>query len=60
MHIKKDTFKAFYDENKQLHLEIDKSGVSLRASLLQVRDRMQFPVTKAPDNTALWPIEFTS
>ena len=49
----------FYNEKQQLYLETDASGVRL-GGLLQVRDRMQFPQDAALDNSALWPITFTS
>ena len=51
---------VFYNEKVQLYLETDVSGVYLGASLLQVRDRMQFPRNKSPNNAALWLIAFAS
>ena len=51
---------AFYNEKEQLYLETDVSGVSLRASLLPVRDKMWLPRNKAPDNAALWTVAFVS
>ena len=51
---------AFYNENLQLYLEKDVLGASLRANLFQKRDRIQFPGNEAPDNAAMWSIEFVS
>ena len=50
----------FYDDTKLLYLKIDASGVSLGASLLQLRDNMNCPKDTAPDNTILCPIAFAS
>ena len=47
---------AFCSKKEQLYLETDALGMGLRASLLQVRDGMQFPGNKAPNYTVLWPI----
>ena len=45
---------AFYNEKEQLYLETEYvSVVSLGASLLNMRNGMQFPRNEAPDNTAL-------
>ena len=35
-------------------------GVSLGASLLQVRDTLQFPGSEVPNSATAWPIEFAS
>ena len=51
---------AFYDKKDLLYLETDALGVGLAASLLQVRDRMQFPENEALDNAALQSIAFRS
>ena len=58
--IKKDAFTTFYNEKDQLYPEIAMLGVSLRASLLQVRDGMQFLKDEAPNNRQPQPIAFTS
>ena len=49
---------AFFNEKEQLYLETDVSGVSLKATLLQARDGMQFPKDEASNNMALQPIVF--
>ena len=51
---------TFYNEKEQLYLEQDVLGVGLAASLLQVRDGMQFTRNEAPDSVALWPKAFAS
>ena len=43
---------------KQLYLETDAPGASIRESLLQTSDGMQFPKDDTPDNMPLWPIAF--
>ena len=59
--IKKNaTMMAFYNEKQQLYSKRDVSGVSLWASLLQVRHRMGFPRNEAPYNAMLWAIAFAS
>ena len=58
--IKKDMCMKFYNENKELFLETDASGVGLRAALLQLRDNTTWQQGTAPDNTMLWPIAFAS
>ena len=50
---------AFYIEMEQLYLETDASDVGLGASVLQVRDGMQFPRKEALDSAVLWPIAFS-
>ena len=56
--IKNYTSIAFHRETEQLYLETetDALGVGIIASLLQVRDSMQFPKNEAPKILALWPI----
>ena len=46
--IKKNATMAFYKEEEQLYLETDMLGVGLRASLLEMRDVMQFSRNEAP------------
>ena len=58
--IKMNMTMVFYNEKAQLYLETEASGEGLGVSLLQVRDRMQFPRNEAPDNAVLWPIAFVS
>ena len=41
-------------KRKKLYLETDALGEGLGASLLQARDRMQFPRNEASNNTMLW------
>ena len=48
------------DENEQLYLETELSGVKLWAGILLVRDEMWLPKDDASDNIVLWPIAFTS
>ena len=50
----------FYNENKELFLETDASGVGLGAALLQLRDNATWQQGTALDITMLWPIVFTS
>ena len=50
----------FYNQNKQLYLETDVSGVRLGVGLLQERGRIQFPKDEEHDNLVLWLIAFTS
>ena len=57
---KKDTYMKFYNENKELFLETDASGVGLGAALLQLRDNTTWQQGTPPDNTMLWPIAFAS
>ena len=47
--IKKNTTMEFYNENEQLHLETDAFSVGLAATLMQVRDGMHSPRSKAPN-----------
>ena len=50
-------------KKKQLYLQSDILAIGLRASLLKawdVKDEMQFPRNKLPNNAALQPIAFTS
>ena len=47
---------ALYNEKEQACLETDTMGVSPGASILQAKDRMQFPKDEAPVNMALWSI----
>ena len=47
---------VFYNEKKQLYLEIDALGIGIGTSLLQVKDEMQFPMDKVPNNVLLWPL----
>ena len=58
--IKDDVCKKFYDETKPLYLETDTSGIGLGAALLQMRNGAACPRNKAPDNTTLELIAFTS
>ena len=51
--IKKYGSMAFYNEKEQLYLEMDMLGVSLRASLLQSRDEVQFSNDETSDNMAV-------
>ena len=51
---------ALYNEKVQPFIETNVLGLGLRASLLQVRDGMQFPKNEAPNNAALQPIAFQS
>ena len=44
---------VFYNEKKHLYRETDALGVSLRGSLLKVRDGMQLIRNEAPDNAGL-------
>ena len=54
---KKDTF---YDASRPLYLEIDASGLSFGAGLLQVREGMNCGHDEVPDNLTLHPITFYS
>ena len=56
--IKKDTTMTC-NEKEQLYIE-DMLGVGLGASLLQVRDQMQFLRKEAPNSMACQPIVFVS
>ena len=58
--IRKDASMKFYNEREKLYLEINTSGVRLGAGLPQTRERMCFPKGEEPDNSALWPIAYTS
>ena len=58
--IKKNVAMAFYIKKKQLYLETDTLGVGLGASLLQVRNKNQFPRDESPNKEALKPRAFTS
>ena len=49
-----------YNGKEQPYLETDMFGVGIHASLLQLRDRLQFSRNEAPDNSALWPKVFAS
>ena len=49
-----------YYETKPLYIEIDVSGVVLRAILLQTRSNTSCPKDEAPDNSTLRPIAFAS
>ena len=51
--INKDMSIVFYSEKEQPYLETGANGVGLRASLLQVREGMQFPKDEASNNMAL-------
>ena len=51
---------TFYNEKEHLYLEIDASSIGLGASLLQVRNRIQFPRHEASHNAAIWLIAFVS
>ena len=51
---------AFYNKKYQFYLEMDVLDVDLGSSLLEVRDRMQFPRNEAPNNAAIWSIAFAS
>ena len=57
---RKSAFMAFYSGKEQLCLETDTLSVSLRASFLHVRHKMQVPENELPDNVALQPIVFVS
>ena len=48
-----------FNESEPPYLETDTSEVDLEAGLLQVRDRMNCPKDKAPENTLPRPIAFT-
>ena len=50
----------FYDVARQLYLEINASGTSLGARLLQVRDGMNYGHDEIPGNAILQPVEFAS
>ena len=58
--ITKNVTMAFYSEKKQLYVETRCLGCKshLRGSLLQTKDRMQFPCYEAPNNLVLWPVPF--
>ena len=58
--IKKNVTMTFYNENEQLYIEKDTSGVRLGTSVLQVRYVMWYPRNEAPYNTTLWPIALSS
>ena len=50
----------FYNIKQQLYLETDPSGICIGVSLLQVRDKMQFPKNETLNIAALWSIAFAS
>ena len=51
--IKKNATMTFYNQKEQQYLETYLSGLSLTATLLQMRDSMWCPRNKAPNNVAL-------
>ena len=51
--IKKDTSMAYCNEKEQLFLEMDVLGVDLSASLLHMRDKMQFSKNEIANNASL-------
>ena len=51
---------AFHIEKEWLYVQPEALVVNLKASVLQVKDRVWFPRNKAPDNAALWPITLAS
>ena len=57
---KKNVTMLFYNKNQQLYVEKNVSGVSLGASLLQLRHKTWFPKNEATDNAAFWSITFAS
>ena len=50
----------YYNVRKLLYLENEASGVSLGATLLQVRDNLNCGYDEAPGSAMLWPIAFAS
>ena len=58
--IKEDVCLKFYDETKPLYLETDASGDRLGAAFLQTRRHTSCHRDKAPDNSILRPIAFSS
>ena len=50
--------KPWYSTKRRLNLETVMPEVGLRASLLQVKNRMQLLRNEASDNAALWPVAF--
>ena len=58
--IKAEMCMKFYDDTKLLYLKTDASGISLGATLLQLRDNTNCTKDTAPDNTILCPIVFVS
>ena len=47
-----------YNDTKLLYTETDKSGVGLRAGLLQIRDGTSCQRDDIPDNNIIRPITF--
>ena len=58
--IKKDACMKFCDTSRPLYLENNALGVSLGATLLQVRVEMNYGHGRVSDNATLCPIAFAS
>ena len=56
----KEACMAFHNEEEQIYLEAYLLGISLRASLLQMRDGMEFPKDIEPHDIVLKQITLTS
>ena len=57
---KKNATMAFYNEEEQLYLETGMFGIGLGASLLQVRNIIDFPSNDTSDNATQFPVAFAS
>ena len=53
-------YMKYYDVRKPLYLETNTSGVDLVATLLQVRDDLNWWYDEEPDNAMLYLIAFAS
>ena len=58
--ITRDACMKFFDALKPLYLEMDVSGIGLRAVLLQMSEGMNCLYGEVPDNVTLHPIAFAS
>ena len=58
--IKAEVCMKFYDDTELLYLETDKSGIKVRAALLQLCNNTACQNDTAPDNTILCPKAFAS
>ena len=58
--ITEDACTKFYDESQLLYLATDASGIELGTALLQIWSSTSCPGDKAPNNSTLRPIAFSS